>query len=235
MRKLLFIAFIALSINAIGQQKIEVYTDKSVILLNEEISLRSQFLDSVFYQGKVYFINGKSTSALLNYNLLENGITFVDNNKNVLMLDGLEQISFVSYNRRIFFPYQGSFLEQIDSYKNDATLLLKRTTVIKKNTPTGAYGMNTESANIGKYSSLSGMGVLPGYNDLNKEIKVEITLESGYFLKRNGQISSIKRIKDLKKLFPDKKDNILSFISDNKLDVNKLRDLKRIVKYCAEE
>lgn len=235
MRKMLFIAFIALSINAIGQKTIEVYSEKSSINLNEEISLHSQFLDSLFYQGKVFFNNGKVSSALMNYNLLENGISFVDKNKNVLILEGLEEVSLVTYNKRTFIPYQGALLEQLETYKNDILLLLKRKTIVKSNEVTGAYGMNSQSSNIGKYSSLSGLSSEQNFNNLNKGISAEVTLESEYFLKMNGKVVPISRIKALCKLFPDKKDNLLSYISSNRLNINKLYDLKQIVRYCAED
>jgi hypothetical protein len=234
MKKILFIVFIALSLNAIGQKTIVVYSDKSLIYLNEEISLRSQFLDSLFYQGKVIFKNGKTSSALMDYNLLDNGISFVDKNKNVLILDGLEEISFVIYNKRIFIPYQGYLLEQIDTYKNDISLFLKRKTTIKTNATNGAYGMNTESSNVTRYSSLSGPRSEQTYNDLNKELRVDVTLESEFFLKMSERFVSVSRIKDLKKLFPAKKDSILNFISSNKLNLSNPNDLKQIIRYCVE-
>ena len=235
MKRILIIAFIALSLNAIGQKTIEVYSDKSLIYLNEEISLKSQFLDSLFYQGRVFFKNGKSSSALMNYNLLENGISFVDKNKNILILDGLDEILLVTYNRREFIPYQGNILEQIATYNNDISLFLKRKTSVKSNATNGAYGMNSQSANIGKYSYLSGPGGVQTYNDLNKEIRVDVTLESEYFLKIDGKFFSVSRIKDLKKLFPSKRDSILNYISSNKLKLNNPLDLKQIIKYCVED
>jgi len=233
MNKILSIAFIAVCIHAFGQNTTEVYSDKSLLFLSEEVSLRNQFLDSIFYQGKIYFTSGKSAGTLMNYNLLDNGISVVDNTKSVLLLDGLDQISFVSYNRRVFFPYQGSFLEQINTYKNDVSLLIKRKTTAIKNSP--AYGMSTESESGSKYASSIGIGNQKSYSDLNEEIKIEITMESEYFIKINGRYHSIDRIKDLKKLFPDKKDSILGYISDNHLNINKLGDLKQLIRYCASD
>jgi hypothetical protein len=235
MKSILFILFISISISALGQKQIDVYTDKSSLLLNEEILLHHQFLDSIFTQGTIYFISGKSAAALMNYNLLDNGISVVDNSKNVLLLDGLDEILFVSYNKKVFFPYLGSFLEQIDTYKNNISLLIKRKTTVRNDTPSDAFGMNSESASFGRNTSASGVGNRQSNMNDVVDIKVEINVEYDYYLKINEMYHSINRIKDLKKLFPNKKDCILSYISDNQLNVNKLDDLKQIIRYCVED
>jgi hypothetical protein len=235
MNKILSIAFIAISLHVFGQKTNEIYSDKSVIYSSEDILLKHQYLDSIFYQGKIYFIKAKPATALMNYNLLENGISVVDNAKNVLLLDGLDQILFVSYNGRIFFPYQGSFLEQIDTYKNNVLLLIQRKVTANYNAPTDAFGMNSESASNGKHTSSSGVGNRISQTDLNEDLKVEVKMETEYFILINGMYHTIYRIKDLKKLFPKKKDTILAFVSDNHLNINRIEDLKKIISYCAED
>ncbi|RPH34123.1 MAG: hypothetical protein EHM93_01840 [Bacteroidales bacterium] len=234
MKQFFFFILIAISINVMGQTTIEVYSDKSFIYLREEIALKNQFLDSVFYNGKVLFKNGKSSNALMNYNLIDNGISFVQDKK-IVILTGLEDILFVTYNKRIFIPYQDTFLEQIEDFGNNVLLLLKRKTILKTNSVSGAYGMNSQSSNIGKFSYLSGNGIEQNYTDLNKNVTIDVTLETDYFIKIDDKIKPLNRIKVLMKLFPNKKNSLLDFISTNNIKITESYDLKKMIRFCLSD
>lgn len=233
MNKIFSIVFFVICINAFGQNENEIYSNKSEVYSNEKDFQSHQFLDSTFYQGKIYFSDGKNASALMNYNLFDNGISVIGKDKSVLLLDGLDQILFVSYNNRIFIPYLGSFLEQIETYKNGTSLLIKRNAKTNRNIP--VYGLTSTSESGGKNSSTIGIGNQTSLSDLNEESKIEVTMESEYYIKMNGKFHLLNRIKDFKKLFPSKKDSIVAYISDNHLDISKVSDLKQIIKYCSDE
>jgi hypothetical protein len=233
MNKIFSIVFFVICINAFGQNANEIYSNEMLVFSNEKDFESHQFLDSTFYQGKIYLNDGKYASALMNYNLFDNGISVIGKDKNALLLDGLDQILFVSYNSRVFFPYLGFFLEQIETFKNGTSLLIKRNAKTNRNIP--AYGMTSVSESGGKNSSTIGIGNQTSLSDLNEESKIEVTMESEFYLKMNGKYHSLTRIKDLKKLFPNKKDSIVAYISDNHLDISKVSDLKQIIKYCSED
>jgi len=235
MKKIIFVLFYTISISTIGQNDIKVVTDKSSLDIKEQVPLRNQFLDTMFYQGRVYFKNGGTSGALMNYNLLNNGILFVDREKKLLVLDGLENISMITYSKRIFIPFDGKILEQIYSYKNDIALLLKRKTYIDKNT-TGPYGIKMDPSETERVTALDGF-VLHSkyYKELKSEIEVTVTMELDYYLKINDKIKPVSKIKDLKKLFPNKKDSILSFIQEKNLNINDANDLNKLIKFCIDD
>ncbi|MHC1703352.1 MAG: hypothetical protein AB9846_05540 [Tenuifilaceae bacterium] len=235
MKKILFIILYTISINSIGQNDIKVYTDKSSLDIKEQIPLRNQFLDTMFYQGRVYFKNGGTSGALMNYNLLNNGILFVDKEKKVLILDGLENISMITYSKRVFLPYEGSVLEQIHLYKNDIALLLKRKTYVDKHT-TGPYGIKMDPSETERVAALDGF-VLHSkyYQELKSEVNITVTMELQYFLKINDKIKPVSKIKDLKKLFPNKKDSLLDYIHEKNLNMGNVNDLNQLIKFCINE
>lgn len=235
MKKLFFVLFYTISISTIGQNDLKVVTDKSSIDIKEQVPLRNQFLDTMFYQGRVYFKSGGTSGALMNYNLLNNGILFVDKEKKLLVLDGLENISMITYSKRIFIPFNDNVLEQIYSYKNDIALLLKRKTHIDKHT-TGPYGIKMDPSETERVAALDGF-VLHSkfYQELKSEIDITVTMELEYFIKINDKIKPVSKIKDLKKLFPNKKDSILSFIQEKNLNINNANDLDRLIRFCIDD
>lgn len=239
MKKLLFFIIMLSSMYTKGQSSVVVYSDKVSIDLKEEIPLNSQYLDSLFYRGKVFFKDGKSASSLMNYDLINNGISFVNDEKKLLILDITDDLSSVNYNKRIFLPFNGALLEQIAVF-NNISLLLKRKVTFDSSVA-GAYGIKSEVSSTKPITTFAGplskeLGdSQTSHTTLKLDNKITITFEKKYYLLINGAIKPISRIKDLKKQFPQKKDLIINYILDNRLDINNENDLKSLVKFCSEK
>jgi hypothetical protein len=113
MRKItILLLFTQFTIACFGQEKINtVISDKTKINLIETLSLKSQFLDTLFYAGRVYFTDGKSNIAQMNYSLLDNSIYFLDKEKRLLKMIGLDKIKSISYSKRYFHVINNEFYE----------------------------------------------------------------------------------------------------------------------------
>lgn len=231
--------FIQFTTACLGQEKINtVVSDKTKINLIETLSLKSQFLDTLFYAGRVYFTDGKSSIAQMNYSLLDNGIYFLDKEKRLLKMVGLDKIKNISYSNRFFYVLNNEIYERLYTSQN-YTLLLKRKSVIKNNDEVkGPYGISLETSSTSSYSSVSesiGKGNTLGedYNRKDK-INVDITLNKYYYIFYNNKLSGIYKVRDLIKIFPTKKDSIKTYINDNKIDISKEQDFIKLVSFCVD-
>ncbi|NVO11591.1 MAG: hypothetical protein HXX16_16635 [Bacteroidales bacterium] len=239
MRKLtVLLLLIQFTIACLGQEKINtVVSDKTKINLIETLSLKSQFLDTLFYSGRVYFSDGKSNIAQMNYSLLDNGIYFLDKQKRLLKMVGLDKIKNISYSKRFFYVINNEFYEQLFTSQN-YSLLLKRKSVIKNNDEAkGPYGISLETSSTSSYSSISesyGKGTTLGenYNKPDK-INVDITLNKYYYILYNDKLTGIYKVRDLMKIFPAKKDSIKAYMNDNKIDISNEQDFIRLVSFCV--
>lgn len=214
----------------LSQNTIRVISDKSHIDLTEEIPLRSQFLDSVFCPGKVHFKNGSVSNALMNYSLLSNGIAFVNPERRILILEGLNEILLVKYGKRVFVPYNGSLLEQVETFNSNTSLYIKRKTTYEREAK-GPYGMKLEITNSDQISTYDDY-LTQIQHDIKNETTINVTLKTEYFLKVNGKMSAISRVKDLKRVFPARKDAIADYIAQNNLNIRSLDDLKALIRFC---
>lgn len=235
---LLLFNFILL--NGYGQEKIATVTsEKTRINLIESVSLKSQFLDSLFYKGRVIYNNGKSSSALMNYNLLDNSIYFLDKDKKLLKLIGLNSINSINYAKRFFYVFNGEVYEQLYSSEKISLLLKLKTHIKNNNVAKGPYGTTLEPSSIETYSTSTSYDnfdyndYILGYNSSKKDkINIDILLNKDYYLQVNGKLKKISKVRDLVKLFPSKKNDLYNYINDNNLVISKEQDLIKLVTYC---
>lgn len=229
---LILFMLLNLSICTIAQNSINVISEKSTINLLEEVSLKEQFLDPEFISGKVFFKDGSVSSALLNYNLLLNTILFVGDNDIALTLSELNKISLVSYGKHKFIPYNNSFMEIVGSYKNDVILLLDRKVKVKDNKKVGLYGDSMETSAFTNITSYDNKIM---YRDFSHQINIDIIQNYSYYICVKSKFYKIQRVKDILKIFPEKKDSVLDYINNNNLKPSIIFDLDKIISYCTND
>ena len=148
------------SISIFSQDNKTVSIEKNRFNLVEEMTLKDQMLDPVFYMGKVFFKDGTHTETYLNYNLLTNGIYFLDNDNNAYQLAGLPEIAAISYGKRTFSPINSKEIaEVIQSLTGGDELLLNRKTEIKSSADNrGAYGASTITSSVARINTWDDAG-----------------------------------------------------------------------------
>lgn len=231
MSKGIFFSVLAIFLHLLlnGQNVINVTSGKTTINLLEEVSLKEQFLDSKFEMGKVVFQDGSVSNALMNYNLLLNGIIFVDKSENTLLLKDIQEINYISYGKRMFIPYKNLILELIHSYSDNIALLLERKITIKDNKKEGLYGDPMETS---AYTNVTSYTIGRSYKDFTNQVDVDIIQRYSYYIKKNDQIIKIQKVKDLMQIFPDKKNVLVDYINNSKLDPSRIDDLDKIILFC---
>jgi hypothetical protein len=220
-------------LNLYSQEKNIVKVEKVRFNLLEEMSLKDQFLDSKFYNGTLLFTSGNSITSHFNYNLVLNGISYLDDQKVLYMLEGLPKIKIISYGTRTFVPINSTQVaEVIETYSNGSSLLLHRQSEIKKpDDSRGPYGRTSASSSVVKVSTFSSVGI-----SFEKDIEtlITITLSQNYLLLREGKTYPLRNLRSLKKLFPSKWDDAKKFAEEKKFDFKKSDDLIQLIKYCSQ-
>ena len=228
------------SINlGIAQEKLAtVISSKSKIDLTESLSITNQFLDSTFSNGRVSYTDGKVSTAPMNYNLLDNSIYFYDKSKNLLKLVGLERIKSIRYSNRFFYVENSELYEIVSEIMNYTLLRKLKTKIVKNNEVKGPYGMSLDNSSTETYigASKTADGEIIYGNDLSNnrsKINIDIKIYRYYYLLINGEYKKINRVKDIAKLFPQKKDELVNFINVNNLSLTNEKDLIKLVEFCV--
>jgi hypothetical protein len=233
MKKVYYIIpFLFLAIASFSQDKMLVNIEKARFNLLEELSLHDQFLEPHFQDGKVTFSNGASNSSYLNYNLVSNRIYFVDQDKRAFILEGLASIALISFGRRTFIPInEKEVAEIIETYSNGSMLLLHRSASIKHSHENrGAYGTSTELAFSDRVNSLN---IDNTYTKFDEQVSVEVTLRSNFIILKEGKRITLKRFRDLRKLYPSKWEDVKNFAKQNNLDLNNKEDVIALIRFCS--
>ncbi len=214
-------------------KKIQVEVEKNAFNIVEEVSLKGQFLDSAFYGGKVVFKTGETSRNLFNYNMLNNNIFFLDEKGQALQLTGLKDISAIFYGKRTFFPLNArEVVELVETFPDGSILAVKRKTEIKnKVEQRGAYGSSTVTSATVRVTAID--DVRPTTINLDKTTEIEILLHLQYYVINNNKIFALKKLKDLKRIYPTKWEMILQHVRENNLKLENKDHIIALINFCA--
>lgn len=219
---------------ATSQEVKTVRVEKERFNLLQEMSLSDQFLEPKFQVGVVVFKNGKTASRHLNYNIVANAITFLDEQNRVFILEGLAEIQVITFGNRQFIPINNiEVAEVLETFNNGSSFALRRQAKIKSDFENrGAYGTSTEAATaVSRYKTVTQNGVT--YN-FDSEVDVTITLTYSYLLLVDGKKLSINNFSSLKKHFPAKWQEVKEYAKENSFDFKKPENVLAIVRFCNQ-
>lgn len=219
------------STNGYSQSNSTIEVKNKSLVTKKTLSSKSSFLDSSFYDGIATYKNGEEGKAIMNYQLLDASIYFVDKNKNIMQLAGLNNIQHIKYGNH-FFSYTQNYglLEQIKSYSNGVELYLSRKcTINNTENNNGAYGLSSVTSAVDTYKSFIQLG--KSYN-IESTTSYMIDVSEVYFIKINEKYYKIKSTKDITKLFPNKIAEIAASI--NSYQSNSKPEIVSILDACLE-
>ena len=233
LKTIILLFFLSTSICALSQETKTESVEKNRFNLVEEMTLKDQMLDSIFYKGRVYFNDGNYTEAYLNYNLLTNSIFFLNDEKKAFQLVGLPEISTILYGKRTFIPINSKEVaEVIETLNGQVQLLLNRKVEVKNTAEyRGAYGTSTVTSSVTTVNTWDDVGA---QRPINRSTDIEISLKSQYLLKKDNKIIPINRLRDLRKIYPDKWEPLKEFVQTNNLKFNNKKDVVSMIKFCNE-
>jgi hypothetical protein len=209
--------------------------DSSKVIINaikqneQELSNR-MYQYSQFVPGKAFFETGSLTESKFNYSYLTNKILFINAKGDTLELAHGENFKAIVIGVDTFCYYQQQFLQQLTHYPV-YNLFLKRSLRYNGIQKKGAYGSYSETSSVTSYNSL----------DVNKEsIFTKLTPDENlvylftddyFFSGRYNQFYPATK-KGVHELFSKNEKQFKGFFEENKINLNKLEDLHKILDFA---
>ena len=187
----------------------------------------SHYVFPDFTNGSVLMKSGQQHQALLNYNALSEEMIFVDKGtKLAISKEEKEKIDTVYIKGRKFFVLDGRFLELI--YRSGYELYAEHRCDVKYPGKPAGYGGTSETSSISTYSGVYSGGIL---YELRLPDDFSIKPYLIYWLKKDGKINKNVNLKQLNKVFGDRKDQIKEYVGSNKTDYNDIESMVGLIRY----
>jgi hypothetical protein len=191
----------------------------SDVLKNEDIYRYKDFT-----AGTVYFKNGSSGSALLNYNFLEGEMNFVDAKGDTMALDNVEEVKHIVISKDTFY-YQKGFLASIYSSKN---ITLAKLEVIRMGRidRAGAFDNKMPSGS-------------QSYSNIQRDIRMRtgrareymtLTVVTDYYIGDKYDKFTLLNKKSLLRYTENEK-AVSEFLNKNDINFSKEEDLKKVIEF----
>jgi hypothetical protein len=180
-----------------------------------------------FTQGIILMKNGVKNKALLNYNSLTEEMIFVDKGKKLAIGDTeLELVDTIFIIDRKFFTLNKKFVELIFHSKCDLYAEHKCNLIEKGKQ--AAYGGTSETSATTSYSSLVSDG---RFYELELPDNYRIDPYTTYWLKKNDELNKFVSIKQLMKLYDDKKDLFKAYIKNHDVKYKNQLSIVQLIEY----
>lgn len=188
----------------------------------------SHYIFPEFKQGVVLMKNGKRNNALLNYNSLTEEMIFDDHGQKLaISKNQLPQIDTVLIEGRQFVVQKNVFVEL--AYHSQWALFIEYKCKVEEQGPSTGYGgtAKTSAATAVSTTTIGGRSV---YN-LSLPDDVETNPYIYYWLKKDDELHKFVTLKELKKLFPDKKDEIKQYSKSHRVKYNEPETIAQLVAF----
>jgi hypothetical protein len=175
----------------------------------------SHYLFPEFTKGAVLLKTGVSYDAALNYNSLTEEMVFEERGK-VLALgnDVVEQVDTVFITGRKFITIAGRFVELV--YASAYNLYAEHKCRVNEPGKPAGYGGTSRTSASSSYSSYQSGGV---YYELSLPDGYEVKPYTHYWLSRGGVASRFVNMRQLERLFADKRDAFRDYVRNNNVQL----------------
>lgn len=187
----------------------------------------SHYVFPEFAQGVVLMKTGIENKVLLNYNSLSEEMIFINKGeKFAIVKEQLEQIDTVFIKDRKFFTLDDKFIELL--YHSKFDLYAEHKCKVKKPGTPAAYGGTSETSSTTLYSSFD-------HGGNNYELKLPDGYETKpytyYWLKRTGKLNRFINMRQMIKLFKNKKDLFKAYVKMHDVNYNNQESIVQLIKY----
>lgn len=189
-----------------------------------------QLLFSEFVQGNVIMKSGKLTSAMMNYNTVDEEM-LVSQDGNFKIIANPEAIDTIVIQNRKFVYMNGVFYELILSnnisfyYQNK-----NRFAPVASNT---AYGMKSQTQGPTNVSTVRGGG--SQFRVLEMPDNVEISNACVNWVMYKGEMQKFTTERQLMKIFPEIENELKDFLKKNKIGVRKKEEVLQIALFINQK
>ena len=197
---------------------------------NESVAKKDLYQYAQFTYGKVFFKEGDSTTAKLNYHRFLDVMQFIDFKGDTLKIANAAMIRFIRINDDVFYyDDKVGYVNLIKDTKG-IKLAAKQTLQVKSREKIGAYGVASPTSSISSYSTL-----IAQTNVYNLVAMEDITLskKTEYYFGNKYNRFVVATKKNLMQQFSKQSRNLNAYLKDNNIDFNKKEDLEKLLEFLA--
>lgn len=197
--------------------------------LNQKISTHNQFLYKAFMPGIVFFNDGGTAKADLNYNLFSEEMHFLEDG-HIKSIKNPKEIKYIKLPGVSHYMINGKFYEVI--YKTDVTLLMCRKLNWESvNKPTGAYGTSSENAAVSQIKVESSQtDSYSSRDDLEDSNIISAKIYNQFYIYNDEKINILTKKKYLKH-YSKFKNELKEYIEKNAISFANPDNLKDLMIY----
>jgi hypothetical protein len=186
-----------------------------------------QYLFRNFDRGRVLMKNGQVQSAQMNYNFVTERMVFIRDG-NYFDMTNPEMVDTVYIQGRKFVPAGKVFHEVVFSGAIDLFIEHKGE-LLPAGKPAG-YGGTSQLSSSNYVTSVR----LPG-GQYNLPLPPDYIIKGStvHWIRKGGEMSEFQNEKQFLKLFPDKSDQLKSFIKENRLKFDRTDHLIKLMGYLS--
>jgi len=187
----------------------------------------SHYIFPEFTQGTVLMKSGQQYGASLNYNTISEEMIFEDNGKKLAIgKEDVERVDTIYILKRKFFPLNGKFVELV--CRSGFDLYAEYRCNVQYPGKPAAYGGTSETSSISTYSGIISGGTV---YELKLPDDYKTKLYTNYWLKRGGELKKFANLKQLSKLYADRKDLFNEYVKTHAVDYDDQESLIQLISF----
>ncbi len=182
------------------------------------------YVNKNFVNGKVLMNDGTVYERSLNYNKLTKEIIFSQNSE-LLAISSYDPVDTVYIDKKKYIRKNDLFLEVV--YSLGFNLYVDSYCKSYQEGPKGSYGQSSSNTAVNSLEFYRGKS--PIYRKLNLDNDIKLISYLTYYLEKDEVIKSFKSLRQLIKLYPNKKKSIKSYIKSNNTNYKNVNEIKDLV------
>ena len=187
------------------------------------------FLFPRFIQSSVLFKSGELKSAVLNYNLLDEELIFLQDDT-YMQLNDVSVIDTVFVGGRKFIPVNKSvFYEVMPISKGVASFFVQHKSYLEFVGTSTAYGVKSHAATPQYKRQFYGSTATA---DLSIPESFKVVSAPEYWISKDGAMTKFSSKRQFLKIFKDKEKEVSKYIDENSLTFKTSVDIAKAVAYC---
>lgn len=189
----------------------------------------AQFLFPAFTKGVVKMKSGDSYSAMFNYNMVEEEMIFINKASSYLALENIGSVDTIIIAGRRFIPVQKVFYEVL--YNGQYPVFIQHKSKYSQEGTATAYGLTSQTNARETYVNVKAGNQI---RSLDMPDNVKVVPEDVYWIRVKDELKRFINERQFIKLFPEKEDELKSFIRKTPVDFSKRDDLVKLAVHVNE-
>ena len=197
------------------------------IFAQSSLHVANHYVFNEFNEGTIIMKSGEVYKLPLNYNSLTEEMVFDENGQKMAIgKDKVNEIDTIIIKDKKFIVCKSKFYELISKPQFDLLVLYK--CYVKNKGESVGYGISSETASITKYSSINSNSA---YYNLNLPGGYDLYPFVSYVIKKGGDFQSFKSMKQLKKIYSNKKELLKTYTNQHEVVFNNVESILQLVQY----